>query len=157
MLGGVDLGQVDVDGQRAAVAQDGALEAVLHSWQLFVEVELSVGHEARVVVDEGKQKHLPFLARVGRIGEVGTVHGIALPQIAKVVPFEASVGLGALFVEELSGGGIAASQMATERARGDAFLGDRVGLIEREDLDDGASGAMGLLSLERLSAIEGLL
>jgi hypothetical protein len=110
-----------------------------------------------VVVDEGKQKHLPFLVRVGGVGEIGPVHGIALPEIAKVVPFEASIGLGALLVEELGGGGIAAGQVAAERARGNAFLGDRVGLVEGEDLDDGAGGAMGLLALEGLGAIEGFL
>jgi hypothetical protein len=38
MLGCVDLGQVDVDGQGAAVAEDGALEAIFHAGQLLVPV-----------------------------------------------------------------------------------------------------------------------
>jgi hypothetical protein len=66
-----------------------------------------VGDETRVVVDEGKQEHLPFLVRVGRIGEIGTVHGIALPEVAEMIAFEAPIGLGALLVEELRCGGVA--------------------------------------------------
>jgi hypothetical protein len=123
---------------------------------LFVPVELGVGDETRVVVDEGKQEHLPFLVRVGGVGEIGTVHGVSLPQVAKVVTFEASIGLRPLLVEELRGGGMAESQMAAECTGRDGLLGDRVGPVEGEDLDDGTRGAMGLLAFERLGAIKGL-
>ncbi|MEA3377017.1 MAG: hypothetical protein U9R72_12560 [Chloroflexota bacterium] len=47
--------------------------------------------------------------------------------------------------------------MAAKRARRNVFLRDRVGLVEGEDVDDGAGGAVGLLALERLSTVEGLL
>jgi len=36
------------------------------------------------------------------------------------------------------------------------LLRDRIGLVEGEDLDDGARGAAGLLVLERFSTVESL-
>jgi hypothetical protein len=138
------------------VAKDGALETVLHPWELFVPRELRVRDEAGVVIDEGKQKHLPFLARVGRVRDVGTVHGITLPEVAEVVSFEAAVGLGPLLVEELSRGGVAGSQVSTQSAWGDVLLRDGIGLVKGENLDNGTGGPVGLLALERLSTIEGL-
>ena len=45
MLGRVDLRQVDVDGERAAIAPNGALETILHPWQLFIPAELGVRNQ----------------------------------------------------------------------------------------------------------------
>ena len=123
LLGGVDLALVDVDGQGAAVAQDGAFEAVLHARELLVPVELGVRDEAGVVVEEGKEKNLALLVGVGRVGELGAVHGVALPQVAKVGALEAAVGLGALLVEELGGGGVAPGELAAQGAWGQAASG----------------------------------
>jgi hypothetical protein len=109
-----------------------------------------------VIVDEGKEKHLSFLIGVSRIGEIGAVHGIALPEVAEVGSFEAPIGLGALLAEELSRGSIAEGQVAAECTGRDGLLWDGIGLVEGEDVDDGAGGAVRLLALERLSAIEGL-
>jgi hypothetical protein len=95
VLGGVDFGLVDVDGQGAAVAEDGALEAVLQAGELLVPVELGVGDEAGVIIEEGEEKNLALVLGIGRIGKVGAVHGIALPQVTEVLAFETAVGLGA--------------------------------------------------------------
>jgi len=157
MVGDMDLGQVDVDGERAALAEDSAFETVLHTGELLVPVELRVRDEAGVVVEEGEQKHLTFLARVGGVGDVWAMHGIALPEVAEVVSFKAAVGLGPLLVEELSRGSVASSQMSTQSAWGNTFLGDGVGLIEGQHRDDGAGRAVGLLTFKGLSAVEGLL
>lgn len=156
MLGNINLGPVHVDGLGAAVAQDGALETVFHPGELFVPVELGVRGEARVVVEEGKKVNLALLVRVGRIGEIGTIHSVPLPQVAKVSALKAAIGFGTLLDEELGGGGAATGQLAAQGARGDAFFGDRVGLVEGEDFDDGTSGAEGLLSLEGFSPVEGV-
>ena len=79
VLGGVDLAPVGVDGQGAAVAQHGPFEAILQAGKLFVPVELGVGHQASVVVEESKEKDLAFFVGFGRIGQLGAMHGIALP------------------------------------------------------------------------------
>ena len=107
MLGNVYLGPVHVDGQRAAVAQDSAFEAILHTGKLFVPVELSVRDEAGVIVEEGKEEGLALPVGVGRIEEVRAVHSVPLPQIAKVSAFETAIGFGALLDEELGSGGAA--------------------------------------------------
>ena len=127
VLGGVDLALVDIDGQGTTVAQDGALEAVLHARKLLVPVELGVWDQAGVVVEEGKEEDLALPVGMGRVGKIGTVHGVALPQVAKVGALEAAVGFGALFGEELGGGGATPGELAAQGARGDARLGDRVG------------------------------
>jgi len=154
MLGNINLGSVHVDGQGAAVAQDGAFEAILHTGQLLVPVELSVRDEAGVIVEEGKEECLALLVGVGRIGEIRAVHSVPLPQVAKVSAFETAIGFGALLDEELGGGGAAAGQLAAQGARGNAFFGDRVGLVEGQYLDDGTSGTEGLLPLEGLGPVE---
>lgn len=139
------------------MAENSTPETVLHPRQLLIVIELSVGHQAGVVIEEGEKEHPTILVGVSRIGEIGPVHGIALPQVAEVGSFEASVGLGPLFAEQLSGGGIPQSQVATQGARSDGLLRDRVGLVEREDLDDGARGSVWLFALQRLGAVQCLL
>ena len=156
VLGGVDLALVYVDGEGPAVAQDGALEAVFQAGELLVPVELGVRDEAGVVVEEGEEEGLALLIGVGRVGEVGAVHRIPLPQVAEVSALEAAVGLGPLLGEELGSGGAAESELAAQGARCDASFGDGVGLVEGEDFDDGASGTEGLLALEGFGAVEGL-
>jgi hypothetical protein len=89
--------------------------------------------------------------------EAQRLHGVALPEVAEVGSFEAAIGFGPLLGEEVRCDGVAERQVAAEGAWGDALLGDGVGLIEGEYLDDRASGAQRLLTLERLGAIEGLL
>jgi len=62
-----------------------------------------------------------------------------------------------LLVEELRCSSVAEGQAAAECTGRDGLFRDRVGLVEGENVDDGASGAAGLLALERLSAVESLL
>jgi len=156
VLGGVDLALVYVDGEGAAVAQDGALEAVLHARELFVPIELGVRDETGVVVEKGKEEGLALLVGVGRVGEVGAVHRIPLPQVAEVSALEAAVGFGPLLDEELGRCGASEGELAAQGAGGDAHFGDGVGPVEREDGDDGAGGAEGLLALEGFGPVEGL-
>jgi len=112
LVGLVDAALVDVDGKGAAIAQDGALETVLHTGELLVPVELGVGDQARVIVEEGKEKDLALAVGVSGIGEIGAVHGVALPQVAKVAALETAVGLGTLLGQELGGGGATAGELA---------------------------------------------
>jgi hypothetical protein len=70
--------------------------------------------------------------------------------------FEAAVGPGALFGEELGSGGAAAGELAAQGARGDAWFRDGGGVVEGEDADDGAGRAQGLLALEGFGAVESL-
>jgi hypothetical protein len=74
-----------------------------------------------------------------------------------MVPFEATIGLRPLLVEELSRGGVAQSQVSTQSAWGDVLLRDGIGLVKGEDLDDGTGGAVGLLSFEGLGTLKGVL
>jgi hypothetical protein len=112
LVGPVDAALVDVDGEGASVAQDSALEAVLHAGELLVPVELGVRNQARVVVQESKEEHLALLIRFCGIGEVGAVHGVALPQVAEMGALEAAVGFGALLGQELGGGRATAGKLA---------------------------------------------
>ena len=107
MLGGIDFGPIDVDGQGTAPTPDGAFETILHARQLLIPIKLGVGHEARVVVDEGEEENLAFLFGVGWIGQPRPVHRVALPEVAEVMTFEAAVGLGPLLGEELRRSGVA--------------------------------------------------
>ena len=108
-----------------------------------------------MVIQEGKEKNLAFLFGVGRVWKFGAVHGIALPQVAKMVALEAAVGFGALFVKKLRGGGVSSCQLAAQGTSGKSFLGDRLRGIEAQHADNRAGGAQGLLAFERLSAVEG--
>ena len=128
--GGVDLALVDVDGQGAAVAQDGALEAVLEARELLVPIELGVRDEPGVVVEEGEEEGLALLVRVGGVGEPGAMHGVALPQVAEVGPLEAAVGLGPLLVQELGGGGVAPGELAAEGAWGQGWFRDGLAAVQ---------------------------
>jgi hypothetical protein len=105
---------------------------------LFVPIELGIGHQAGVVVEEGKEKDLALLIRVGGVGEVGTVHGVTLPQVTKVKALKAAVGFGALLIEELRGRSAALGEMPSQGTFGDVSFRDRIGLVEFEDGDDGA-------------------
>ena len=138
------------------MAQDGAFEAILHPRELFVPVKLGMRDEAGVIVEEGKEESLALPVGLGRIGEVRAVHSVPLPQVAKVSALETTIGFGTLLGEELGGGGAATGQLAAQGARGDALFGDRVGLVEREDFDDGTSRTERLLPLESLGAVEGI-
>jgi hypothetical protein len=103
-------------GRKFPCTEDGVFETVFHTGKLFVPVELGMGDEAGMVVEKSEQKDLARFVRVGGVGDLGAVHGIALPQVAKVVALEATVGLGALFAEELRGGGVSSRELATEGA-----------------------------------------
>jgi hypothetical protein len=114
-----------------------------------------MGDEAGVIVEKGKEKDLALVIGIGGIGEIGAVHGIALPQVTTVGTLETAVRLGALLGQELGGGGATAGELAAQGAWGDAWFGDGVGGIEGEDANDGAGGAEGLLAFEGLGAVEG--
>ena len=58
-----------------------------------------------MVVEEGEEKDFAFLAGMGRIGQLGTVHGVALPQVAEMGPLEATIGVGPLVDEQMGGCG----------------------------------------------------
>jgi hypothetical protein len=107
-----------------------------------------VRHETGVIIEESKEKDLALAVEIGRIGEVGAVHSVALPQVAKVGTLETAIRLGALFGEELGGSRAAAGKLAAQGTWGDAGFGDGVSGVEREDADDGAGGAEGLLAFE---------
>jgi hypothetical protein len=148
MLGGVDLALVDVDGQRETVAQDSALETIFHPGQLLIPIELSVRHETRAIVEKGKKKGLTVPVGLFRVREIGTIHGVALPQIAKVKTLEAAIGLGTLLGTQSDGGGTPEGELAAQGAGSDVGFGDRIGVVEFKYLDDGSSRAMRLLALE---------
>ena len=156
LLGGVDLALVDVDGQGAAVAEHGPFEAILQAGELLVPVELGVGDQAGVVVEEGEEEDLALLVGVGRVGQLGAVHGVALPQVAKVGALEAAVGLGPLLGQELGRRGVAQGQLAAQGAGRNRLLGDGLRGVHAQGLDDGAGRAVGLLALEGFGPVEGL-
>jgi hypothetical protein len=108
-----------------------------------------------VIVEESEEKDLALAVGIDGVGEVGTVHSVALPQVAKVGTLETAIGLGTLFGEELGGSRATAGELAAQGTWGDVGFGDRVSVVEREDADDGAGGAEGLLTLENFGAVEG--
>jgi len=109
-----------------------------------------------MVVEEGKEEDLALPVRMGRVGQIGTIHGIPLPQLTKVGAFKAAIGPGALLGEELGSGGAPSGEVAAQRAWGDACLSSRMCLVERKDADDRARGTEWLLAFERFCAVEGL-
>jgi hypothetical protein len=117
-------------------------------------VKLGVGDEAGVIVEKGEEKNLALALGISGVGKIGTVHRITLPQVTKVRTLETPVRFGALLGQELGSGGVTAGQLAAQGTRGDTGFGDRVGLVEREDTDDGAGGTEGLLPFEGLGAVE---
>jgi hypothetical protein len=141
------------------MAQDRALETVLHARQLLIPVELGVAGtlwvQAGVIVEEGEEKNLALLVRMGRVRQFGAVHGIALPQVAKVLPLETAIGLWPLLVEELGRGGVAPGELATQGARSDDVFRHRLGGVHAQGLDDGPGRAEGLFPLEGLGPVEG--
>ena len=155
LFGSVDLAPVDVDGQGDAIAEDGPFETILHAGQLFVPVELGVGHQAGVVIEESKEEDLPLLIRVGRVGQGGAVHGVPLPQVAEGGPLEAAEGFGALLGQELSGGGAPLGQVAAQGPGSQVGFGHRVGVVQGEDPGNGAGRAEGLLPFEGFGPVEG--
>jgi hypothetical protein len=109
-----------------------------------------------VVVQKGKEKDLALLVGMSRVGEIGTMHRVSLPKVAKVGAFEATIGLGTLLGEELRGGGATLSKVTPQGTRSDAFFGDRVCLVKGEDSDDRSRRAKGLLALEGFCTVEGV-
>jgi hypothetical protein len=65
-----------------------------------------------MVVQESEKEHLALPVRVGRIGKIRAIHGIPLPQVAKVSAFEATVRFRALLGEELSGRGTPSDEVS---------------------------------------------
>jgi hypothetical protein len=116
---------------------------------------LSVRNETRVIVEKGKEKGLAVPVRVFWVREIGTIHGIALPQIAKVKTLEAAIGLGTLLGTQSDGGGTPEGELTAQGAGSDVGFGDRVGVIQFKHVDDGSSGAMRLLTLEGFGPIQG--
>jgi hypothetical protein len=155
MLGGVDLAPVDVNGQGTAIAQDGAFETILHTRKLLVPIKLSVRDKPGMVVEKSKEKGLSLVFGIRGIREIGAIHRVTLPQIAKVETLKAAIGFGTLFGAQPDGGGAPEGELAAQGAGSDAGFGDRVGVIEFEQPDDGSSGAMRLLPFEHFSPVEG--
>lgn len=127
-MGAIDGPLVGVDSQGTAIAGDGALEAVFEARELLVPVELAVGNEAGVVVEEGEEDSLALGGWVGRVGELRAVHGVGLPQVAEVAALEAaedSVGF-----EQAKGRRSPDGQLTTQSARGDVLFGDGAGPVE---------------------------
>ena len=153
LVGAVDAALVGVDGQRAAVARDGPFEAVLQARELLVPVELGVGHQPGVVVEEGKEEGLALRLGVGRVGQLGAVEGVGLPQVAEMLALEAAEGSSPF--EQASAGGATGGQLAAQGARGDALFANRAGILALQDVGHGAGGAGGQLALEGLGAVEG--
>ena len=156
LLGDVDLGPVDVDGQGAAVAEHGALEAVLEARELLVPVELGMGYQSGVVVEPGKEKDLALLAGMGGIGKPGAVHGICLPQVTKVSTLEAAVRLRTLLGQELGRRRVAERELTAQGARGDGLFRDGLGAVHAQCVDDGSGRTPRLLALEGLGSVKGL-
>ena len=156
LVGFIDTAPVDVDGERTAIAHNPPLETVLHSWELFVPIELGVRNQARVVVQEGKEKDLALAIWITGVREIRAVHRITLPQVAKVRTLEAAVGLGALLGEKSGGGDAAESELAAQGAGSNVRFGSRVGFVEGQHPDEGAGGTERLFALERFSAVERL-
>jgi hypothetical protein len=88
-----------------------------------------MGYQAGVVIQESKEKDLAFLARMGRIGEFGTVHGVALPQVTEMGTLKAAIGVGPLVDEQMGGCGASQSELATQGTRRNRLLGDRLGRV----------------------------
>jgi len=112
--------------------------------------------QPRMIVQESKEEHLALLVGMGRIGEIGAIHSVSLPKVAKVAAFEATVRLGTLLREKLGGGGSTLGQVTPQGTRGDAFFGDRIGLVKGKDPDDRSCGAKRLLALEGFCTVEGV-
>jgi hypothetical protein len=83
------------------------------------------------------------------------MHGISLPQVAKVGTLEAAVRFGALLGEELGRRCVPERQLAAQGARGDSLFRDRLRGVHAQSVDDGARRAMRLLAFERFGAVEG--
>jgi len=112
-----------------------------------------MGHQPGVVVEEGEGEGLALGLRVGRVGQLGAVEAIRLPEIAEMLPLEAAEGGSPS--EQAGAGGAAGSELAAEGARGDALFGHRAGRFSLEDVGDGAGGARGELAFEGLGAVQG--
>jgi hypothetical protein len=156
LVGLVDATPIDVDGKGATIAQDSTLEAIFHTGELLIPIELSVRDQTRMIIKKGEKKDLALAVGISGIGEIGAVHRVGLPQVAKVRTFEAAIGFGTLLGQELGSGGTAAGELAAQSARSNARFGDGVGGVEREDADDGAGRTEGLLTFEGLGPVEGL-
>lgn len=156
LIGDVDLGPVDVDGQGAAIAEHGPFEAIFQSRELFVPVKLGVRHQTCVVVEESKEKDLALLAGMGGIGQHGSMHRVSLPQVAEVGALEAAVRLGPLLGEELGRRRVAERQLAAQGTWRDGFFRDWLRGIHAQGVDDGSRRPVRLLAFERLGAVEGL-
>ena len=154
LVGAVDAALVGVDGQGAAVARDGPFEAVLEARQLLVPVELGVGYQPGVIVEEGEEKGLSLGLWVGGVSQLGAVEGVRLPQVAEMLALEAAEG-GSPF-EQARPGGSAGGQVAAQGARSDALFANWAGILPLQDVHDGARGAGGQLAIEGLGAVQGL-
>ena len=66
---------------------------------------------------------------MGRIGQLGTVHGIALPQVAEMGTLEAAIGIGPLVDEQMGGGSASQGELATQGTRRNRLLGDGLGRV----------------------------
>ena len=153
LVGAVDATLVGVDGHRAAVAGDGPFETVLQAGELLVPVELGVGNQPRMVVEEGEEKGLALGLRVGGVSQLGAVEGIRLPQVAEMLALEAAEGSGTL--GEACPGSAAGGQVAAQGARSDTLFANRAGILPLQDVHDGARGAGGQLAFEGLGAVQG--
>jgi len=153
LVGAVDAALVGVDGHRAAVAGDGPFETVLQAGELLVPVELGVGYQPGVIVEEGEEKGLSLGLWVGGVSQLGAVEGVRLPQVAEMLALEAAKGSGTL--GEACAGSAAGGQVAAQGARSDALFANWAGILPLQDVHDGARGAGGQLAFEGLGAVQG--
>jgi hypothetical protein len=102
---------------------------------------LRVRDQASVIIEEGEEENLALLIGVGRVGELGAVHSVALPEITEVAALETAIGLGTLLGEELGGGGASLSQLAAQGARGKRFLGNGLSFVQEQHLGNRAGRA----------------
>lgn len=89
-----DLTVVNVEGVRYTAAQNGHLEHAFQARQGFVEEELPIGYQARMIVDEGDQVRAAGLSRARGVRQPRALAGIALPQRIHMVTFKAFRGDG---------------------------------------------------------------
>ena len=79
-----------------------------------------------MIVDKSEEEGLPLFVRVGRVGQVGAVQGVPLPQVAKSVSFKATVRFWLLFSGQLSGGRPPFGQLAAQGSFCQTFFRDWV-------------------------------
>jgi hypothetical protein len=140
-LGGdVNLPVVDIQPLGETAAQDRHLQDPLQTRQRFLEEELAVGDEPRVVVDEAEQRGAAKLTGAVGIGQVRPDEHVALPERVGVLTLEAAEGL--RLIAQVRTALAPAIEDIAQGARGDG-QGGRIGGIAAQDLDEQRGAAAG--------------